>query len=98
MTDNNEQFITVDGVNYSLDQLTAPQRRMVLLYQEWQAEEQEITKKLAMVQGAQRDISRQIVLDVRAAVEAKANEEAATEVEATEGSEATEVAANDSEG
>ncbi len=79
-----DDTVLIDNIQYKVSDLTENQRAMVSLYKEWTEEEVALNKRVLQLQGAKRDMARQVVLNVRNAIEAKAAEaaeKAATESE-----------------
>ncbi len=76
-----EDTVTIDNVEYKVSDLTENQQRLIEVYKSWKDEELVAQKEVMKLQAAQREMAREIVLDVRRTLEAKAAaaEEAAIE-------------------
>ena len=84
-----EDTVTIDNVEYKTSDLTENQQRLIDVYKSWKDEELVVQKDVMKLQAAQREMAREIVLDVRRTLEAKA---AAAEAAAEEARAAAEKA------
>lgn len=84
-----EDTVTIDNVEYKISDLTENQQRLIDVYKTWKDEELVAQRDVMKLQAAQREIAREIVLDVRRTLEATA---AAAEEAATKAREAAEKA------
>ncbi len=84
-----EDTVTIDNVEYKISDLTENEQRLIEVYKTWKDEELVAQREVMKLQAAQREIAREIVLDVRRTLEATA---AAAEKAATKAREAVEKA------
>ncbi|KKL96423.1 hypothetical protein LCGC14_1844620 [marine sediment metagenome] len=84
-----EDTVTIDNVEYKISDLTENEQRLIEVYKTWKDEELVAQREVMKLQAAQREIAREIVLDVRRTLEATA---AAAEEAATKAREAVEKA------
>lgn len=69
--------LNIDGETYLVSDLTPTVQNMVDVFNGWNQKEADVTDKLMMVKAAKADLSRQIIMQVRADKEAEAAADAA---------------------
>jgi len=67
-----EDTVTIDNVEYKISDLTENEQRLIEVYKTWKDEELVAQREVMKLQAAQREIAREIVLDVRRTLEATA--------------------------
>lgn len=59
------KVLNVDGQTYAVDAMSDKIRRLVSIFNEWSQEESDANNRLAQIQCAKQELSRQIVTAVR---------------------------------
>jgi len=59
------KVINVDGIPYAADDLPADVKKLVVFYNQWRKDEMAAKSELIKVQSAMRDISREIIVNIR---------------------------------
>lgn len=71
---NQEDSVTIDNIEYKISDLTESQQRLIGIYKQWKEDEMAAQLEVMKLQAAQKEIAREVVIDVRRTLEATAEE------------------------